>query len=78
MRRQLSARFWFETVAAVIGTVLFVMTLITREWFELLTGLDPDGGSGSLEIALAASLLAVSLGSAFAARRTYRRTPAPA
>jgi hypothetical protein len=73
MSRNLPARFWFEAITAVIGLTLFIVTLFTREWFELLTGLDPDGGNGSLELGLAFALLAVSATSAFAARRDYRR-----
>lgn len=75
MHRGLPARFWFEAVTAAIGLVLFVLTLITREWFELLTGLDPDGGSGALEWALALGLLAVSLVSGLAARYHFTRAP---
>ncbi len=73
MRRQLPARFWLETIAAVVGLALFALTLVTREWFELLTGVDPDGGSGALEVLLAVGLLAVSATSALAARRQYGR-----
>ncbi len=73
MRRHLPTRFWFEATTAVLGLTLFVVTLFTREWFELLTGLDPDGGSGSLEFALALVPLATSAASMLAARRSYRR-----
>jgi hypothetical protein len=73
MRRHLPARFWIETVTAVIGTLLFALTLITREWFEALTGIDPDGGSGALEFALAFGLLIVSVVSVWAAQRSFRR-----
>jgi len=69
--RALPTRFWIEAVIAGIGIVLFLLTLFTREWIELLTGLDPDGGSGALEFALALGLLAVAAVSAFLARRTY-------
>jgi hypothetical protein len=78
MRRNLPARFWFEAITAAIGLTLFVLTLFTREWFELLTGLDPDGGSGALEVALAVALLAISAASMFAARRDFRRAGASA
>ena len=57
----------------MVGLALFVLTLITREWFELLTGLDPDGGSGALEWVLAFGLLAASALSAFAARHHYQQ-----
>lgn len=78
MSRNLPTRFWFEATTAAIGLVLFVVTLFSREWFELLTGLDPDGGSGSLELGLAFALLAISAASIVAARRDYHRAAAPA
>ena len=36
-----------ETGVAIAAGLLLVLTLITREWIELLTGWDPDGGSGA-------------------------------
>jgi hypothetical protein len=71
MSRRLPARFWFEAVVATLGVLLFVLTLVTREWIEKLTGLDPDGGSGALEFAIAAGLLAVAAISGLAARRDF-------
>jgi hypothetical protein len=73
MRRNLPARFWFEAITGATGLVLFILTLFTREWIEELTGWDPDGGNGSLEIGLAVGLLAISAVSMVAARRDYRR-----
>jgi hypothetical protein len=70
-RRDLPTRYWFEVVTAAIGAVLFVLTLVTREWIEILTGWDPDGGSGALELAIAIGLLAAAVISAVAARRDY-------
>ena len=78
MSRQLPTRFWVEAILAGLGLILFVVTLFTREWFELLTGLDPDGGSGSLEIALAIVPLAISAASILMARRDFRRAVAHA
>jgi hypothetical protein len=75
MRRNLPVRFWIEAVTASLGMALLVLTLVTAEWFEALTGLEPDGGNGSLEWALPVVLLAISASSAFLARRTYQRTP---
>ena len=78
MHRELPTRFWFEAVVAALGIALFVLTLITRERFEALTGIDPDGGSGALEFGLAAGVFAIAVISALAARRTYRRATATA
>jgi hypothetical protein len=72
----LPARFWFEAITAAVGMALFVLTLFTREWFEAITGLDPDGGNGSLEILLAVGLLAIAAVSTLAAGRQYRRAVA--
>lgn len=70
--KHLPARFWFEATTAVIGSILFVVTLFSREWIEALTGWDPDGGSGALELVIALSLLAVSAVSVRAAHRDGR------
>ncbi len=75
MRRHLPARFWIETVAAIVGFALLLLTLVSHEWFEELTGYEPDGGNGGLEIALPLLLLAFAAASSVAARRVYRRTP---
>jgi hypothetical protein len=76
--RHLPARFWFEATTAVAGLTMFVVTLFSGEWIEGLTGWDPDGGSGALELVLALSLLAVSATSMLAARRVYRGAVASA
>ena len=75
MQRQLPARFWFEVIAAELGTVLFVLTLVTREWIEILTGFDPDGGSGRVDFALAIGLLVIAVTSTVIALREFRRAP---
>ena len=75
MRRNLPVRFWIEAITASLGMALLVLTLVSAEWFEALTGLEPDGGNGSLEWALPVVLLAITASSAALARRTYQRTP---
>ncbi|MEO6652554.1 MAG: hypothetical protein ABIP17_07850 [Ilumatobacteraceae bacterium] len=67
----LPTRFWYQATTAGVGFALFLLTLVTREWIEILTGLDPDGGSGALEFGLAFALLAIAAVSAVFARRTY-------
>jgi hypothetical protein len=42
-------QFWVALVTGVLSAVLAVLTLITREWIEIIFGVDPDGGNGSLE-----------------------------
>jgi hypothetical protein len=60
----LKTRAKIETGVAVLAAGLLVLTLISREWIEFLTGWDPDGGSGALEwgIVLVLGVITVALG----------------
>ena len=70
--RNASARFWIETALAVLTGILVVVTVITREWIELLFGVDPDGGDGSLEWAIVAVLAVLTVAFAALARAEWR------
>jgi hypothetical protein len=65
-------RFWPELTLAVLSSVLFLLTLVWRDWIEKLTGLDPDGGSGSVEWVVVALLFAVAVWLSVLARREWR------
>lgn len=71
--RNLPLRFWMQSALAALSAVLFVLTLITREWVEALTGFEPDNGNGTFEFALAIALFALSVLTGTTATRTYRR-----
>lgn len=66
------ARFWIESLLAVVGTALLVLTLFSREWIEVAFGVDPDGGSGALELGIAVGLLVLAAVSATLARKEWR------
>jgi hypothetical protein len=66
-------RFWFEVIVGGSGLVLFIVTLISREWIEIVFGVDPDGGSGTLEMVIALGLLCIAAASFVLARREYMR-----
>jgi uncharacterized membrane protein HdeD (DUF308 family) len=71
--RSVRVRFWLELVCGLLGAVLFVATLVMREWIELIFGVDPDNGSGALELSIASSLLAVSIATGVLAVREWRQ-----
>ncbi len=48
------------------------------DWIEQLFGIDPDMGSGSLEILIAGAIVLVIVGAVVARRRGSSRTPATA
>jgi len=75
-RPQLRNRFWAEAVLASVTGVLAVVTLISREWIELLTGWDPDNGSGLLEWAIVLVLAASTLLFSLLARAEWRQAAA--
>ena len=66
-------RFWFEVIVGGTGLVLFIVTLISREWIEIVFGVDPDGGSGALELVISVALLGIAATSFVLARREYVR-----
>jgi hypothetical protein len=72
MRRGSRARAWLETIFAVVGLSLALLTLILREWIEFLFGVDPDHHSGALELLIAGAFLVVSVMLAGQARRDWR------
>jgi hypothetical protein len=64
---------WIERGLAVGSGLLFVVTLISKEWIEIVFGVDPDKGSGALEWAISSALLAITIAFAVLARREQRR-----
>jgi len=76
MVRKPRARFWIEAGLAALTTILFIVTVISREWIEAIFKVDPDGGDGSLEWAIVAALFVASLSLSLLARFEWHRTVA--
>jgi hypothetical protein len=70
---------WVEVALALAAGVAALLTLLWKDWIELVFGVDPDRHSGSLEWLVASALLAAAVGLSLAARREWRhRMQAPA
>jgi DMSO/TMAO reductase YedYZ heme-binding membrane subunit len=73
MLRSRGARFWLETVVALLSGILGVLSVFWRDWIERVTGWDPDRHTGSVEWAIIAALLIVSVAMALRARSEWQR-----
>ncbi len=70
-------RFGRDLAVAIVAAVLGVVTLISREWIEVVFGVDPDGGSGGLEWATVIGLFEVAAVASLEARVVWRRRRMP-
>ncbi len=61
MRNALRRRFWLETAMAIVTSILFVITLVQRDWIEIVFGVDPDNHNGTLEWLIVGALLVVTI-----------------
>lgn len=74
--RRLRRRFWIEAGLATVTGLLAIITLISREWIEMVFGIDPDNGSGALEWAIVGVLALVCVVLAATARWEWSRVMA--
>jgi hypothetical protein len=70
---QAHRRLRIEIALGVLSAFLFLLTLVTREWIELVFRVDPDHGDGSFEWLIFAVTATVALGAALLARADWRR-----
>jgi len=66
-------RFWIEAALAGGSGFLFLLTLVSREWIELVFGAGADGGSGALEWAIVLALMASTAVFGLLARAEHAR-----
>jgi cobalamin biosynthesis protein CobD/CbiB len=65
-------RFWIETGLAALSALFCVLTLIWKDWVEIVFRFDPDHHSGSVEWMIAAGALVLAIVFGLLARAEYR------
>ena len=55
MKPQRRRRVRVEVALAAVSAVLLVLTVAVPEWIEACTQLEPDAGSGAVELVVAAA-----------------------
>jgi hypothetical protein len=73
-----SRLFWIEASLAAVSGVLCSLTVVWKDWIEILFGFDPDRHDGSLESLVALGFLTIAVGFAALARRERGRASRPA
>jgi hypothetical protein len=61
MRNAFRWRFWLEIGIAAVTSILFVITLLWKGWIEIVFGIDPDNGNGTLEWLIVGAFLVVTI-----------------
>lgn len=73
MKVSTRVRLSAEMVLGAISGILFVVTLFSRDWIEVLFKIDPDNGQGWVEWLVVGVLLVATLLFSFLATFEWRR-----
>lgn len=65
--------FWIEAILAAASALFLVLTLIWADWIEIVSGVDLDNHSGSLEWLVVLACLGITVVFAALARQEWRR-----
>jgi hypothetical protein len=77
IRSRASGRFWAAAIGGSVTGLLLVLTLVWPEWIEMIFHVDPDDGSGALEVAIVVACSAATLLLGALARRELPRAGSP-
>jgi hypothetical protein len=69
----MTMRLALQLALALISGLLFFVTLVWHDWIEIVFGIDPDQGSGSLEWMLVAVTAVAAVVFGVRARVEWRR-----
>jgi len=69
--------FWIEALLALGNAILVAMTIVWKEWIEIVFNVDPDAGSGAVEWAIVGVTLLLTVVFIVLAKSEWRRGSAP-
>ena len=75
MKPHLRPLFWIEALLALGNAALVIMTLVWKDWIEIVFKVDPDAGSGAVEWTVVAVTLLLTVLFLALARGEWRRAP---
>ncbi len=78
MKKAMRFRFWLESIMAAITGTLFVITIVWRNWIEIVFGVELDRGNGSLEWLIVGVLFVATVTLFALARNEWRKAQATA
>ncbi len=61
MNTGLRRRFWVETAMALVTGLLFLLTIVWKDWIEHVLNVDPDAHDGSVEGAIVVVSFAITV-----------------
>jgi hypothetical protein len=73
MKQPLRPLFWIEALLALGNAALVIMTLVWKDWIEIVFNVDPDAGSGAVEWTVVAVTLLLTVVFLALARSEWRR-----
>jgi hypothetical protein len=74
MKQQLRPLFWIEALLSLGNAILLAMTLLWKDWIEIVFNVDPDAGSGAVEWSIVAVTLLLTIVFVVLARSEWRRS----
>jgi hypothetical protein len=73
MKHRVRIRFLAQIALAIAAGASFVLTLVWRDWIEVMLRISPDEHDGSLEFVVSSVLLTATVALAVSARAEWRR-----
>jgi len=73
MQPQVGALFWVEALLALGNAILLAMTVVWKDWIEIVFDIDPDAGSGALEWTIVGVTLLLTIVFLLLARAEWRK-----